>query len=139
MEDKTLSGYEKLEATEYEITSNSHQLFNDQTPQPFQQELASEGIFSESFPEEEIFILSEEYVRMEGEYVLWQETAFGKPKNKKKELKNDYEGQLMLPFEDSLQSLNEYFTLKNMNRPIRCNWEEINENSLMSRQWGFDG
>lgn len=121
MEDKTLSGYAKLEESEYEITGNSNELSNDKTSPSFQQEFASEGILFDSFPEEEIFILNEEYVRMEGEYVMWQETAPQWPKSHEKKPDNDYEGQLILPFEDSLHSLNEYFTLKTINRPIRCN------------------
>jgi competence CoiA-like predicted nuclease len=121
MEDKTLSGYAKLEELEYEITGNSSQLSNDKTAQSFQQEFLPADILLESFPEEEIFILSEEYVRMEAEYVLWQETTSGRTKIQEKELNNEYEGQLILPFEDSLQSLNEYFTLRTMTRPIRCN------------------
>lgn len=120
MEDKILSGYAKVEESDYEITGNLSQLSNIKTSESFQQESAYEDILLGSFAEEEIFILSEEYVRMEGEYVMWQGTTSHRSKSREKERENDYEGQLMLPFEDSLQSLSEYFTLT-VNRPVRCN------------------
>ncbi|MGE5447239.1 MAG: hypothetical protein ACM3PR_02680 [Bacteroidales bacterium] len=117
MENKTSSGYEKLERSENEITGNSDQLSHSRTPMSYLQELATDDILLEDFPEEEIFVLSERYVSMEDEYVMWEESTQSKGNN----LENDYEGQLMLPFEDSLHSLGEYFTVKKVSSPIHHN------------------
>lgn len=114
MEDKTSSGYEKLERSENEITANSGPLSYSKTPLSYLQELVTDDIILEDFSEEEIFILSDRYVSLEDEYVMWEGTT----QSKKKRLENESEGQLMLPFEDSLQSLSEYFTLKTVNSPI---------------------
>lgn len=117
MENKTSSGYEKLEVSENELTGHSDQLSYSKTPLSYLQELAADDLLLEDFPEDETFVLSERYVLMEDEYVMWEGTS----QNKRKTPGNDYEGQLILPFEDSLHSLEEYFTLKTVNRPILHN------------------
>lgn len=116
MENKTSSGYEKLEVSENELTGISDLLSYSKTALPYLHELAADDILLEDFPEEETFVLSEYYVSMEDESVMWK----GKSHNKKKNPGND-EGQLILPFEDSLHSLEEYFTLKTGKRPIHHN------------------
>jgi hypothetical protein len=119
MENNT--GYEKLEGSEQEITGNFSQLSSAKTTLLYQQELSTDDLFLEDFPDEEIFVLSEEYVLMEGEYVMWPGTVSCSAKSQAKDLKKENEGQLELPYEDSLQSLGEYFTLKPGSRPILHN------------------
>lgn len=72
-----------------------------------------------SFPEDECFVLAEEYVLMEGEYVMWEETASCKKKNRKESFRDVFEEQsLFLPEDDSmLHHVGEYFTLGIENRP----------------------
>lgn len=117
MENKNSSDYEKLERSEYETTGDSNPLSSSKASLSYHQSFEPDDILLEDFPEEETFVLSEEYVLMEGEYVMWEQPIKGKEKNQK----NDFEGQLILPFEDSLHSLGEYFTLKTVNRPISHN------------------
>ena len=117
MENKTSTDYEKLERQEHEITDNLSPLSSSKASLSYHLGFEANDILLEDFPEEDIFVLSEEYVLMEDEYVLWE----GPSKTKEKDPGNDYEGQLMLPFEDSLHSLGEYFTLRTINRPISHN------------------
>lgn len=117
MENKNSSDNGKLGRPEYEITGNSNQLSSSQSSLSYHQSFDADDILLADFPEEEIFVLSENYVLMEGEYVMWEESST----SKEKVYKRDYEDQLMLPLEDSLHSLGEYFTLNKVNRPISHN------------------
>lgn len=117
MENKSSSDYENLERSGYEISGDPGLLSSGKSSLLYHQGFEADDILLEDFPEEEIFVLSEEYVLMEDEYVMWE----GPSKTKEKNQRNDYEGQLILPFEDSLHSLGEYFTLKTVNRPISHN------------------
>ena len=112
MENKTSPRYEILEKSDYATADHSGQL----TDSPYSG-ILSNDILVEDFPEDELFVLREEYVMMEEEYVMWEGTAPCGVKNKSKSFKDVFQEELVLPEDDSLHHLEGYYTLKTGNQP----------------------
>lgn len=117
MENKTSPGSENMERPEMETSDSSRQLTDSRNSKPYYLLFSDNDILLDEFQEEEYFILNEEFVRMEEEYVMWEGTLPCCRKNKEKDV---FEiEQLSLPEDGSLHHLEEYFTLKTNSRSKR--------------------
>lgn len=120
MENKTSPSYENLERSEYRTADSSRQLIESKTSKHLQQFISTDDILLEDFPEEESFVLREEFVLMEDEYIMWEGTLPCNQKSREESMTAFLEEEaLFFPEDDSLHHLGKYVTLKNSTRPIR--------------------
>lgn len=120
MENKTSPGYANLEEPEYEISGHAIHLSNMNPSLAPNRGILADDIFLEDLPQEECFILNEDYVLLEEEYVMWEGTTPCKKKNKEQHFPDVFEeGALSLPEEDSLHRVGTHFTLKTETWPRR--------------------
>lgn len=65
---------------------------------------------------EECFMLGKEYISLEEEYVMWEETASCGLKQRNERFRDVFEEESALPEDDSLHHMDQYFRLKTTTR-----------------------
>ncbi|MBC8004695.1 MAG: hypothetical protein H7X84_04405 [Verrucomicrobia bacterium] len=97
-----------------------HGLSNEDTYSPFTD---NEDVQSDKWttaPDvllpEECFIQGKEYISLEEEYVIWEETAPCGLKQRNERFRDVFEEESALPEDDSLHHMDQYFRLKTTTR-----------------------